>query len=276
MQERKSRVRTLLGDFGPLALIFALLIGVSFLPPDTSAAEVDRLGRLRVCMPTQYPPLVTGNPEAPGFDVELLTAIAHNLGWRLDVISNSNMGRDYNPRSWRLTRAQCSVIAGGIALTQTSRSFLDTSEPYLRTGWAYVKPINSTRTGGKVGVYVGLTGLDRIALAQYLRGAGIQTEIMRDPASLARALDAGEIDAAITEALLAAQTFSEDDHDFSLLPEPLERINLGFGFWKGDLTLRRAVEGQLHRLWADGTVDALAEKYDLASDLLLHPGENPS
>ncbi|SDG48610.1 substrate-binding periplasmic protein [Pelagibacterium luteolum] len=270
MVERPSRFRSVLNDFGPLAVVFALLFAVSFLPPDTSRAEIDTRGRLSVCMPTSYPPLVTGDADVPGFEVELLQAIADRLGWRLNVVSNSLMGRDYNPRSWRINRAQCQLLAGGVALSAQTRSFLDTSAPHLRTGWAVVSPLGDTAgiADRTVGVYVGLTGLDRIALSQYLRSQQVSTAILRDPAAMARALEDGEVDVVVTEALLATQTFDPDAYEIALLPAPLEQIPLGYGFWKGDMTLRRAVESTLHDLTDEGVVASLAERYEIDPDLL--------
>ena len=93
--------------------IFGLLGGVYLLPPDTSLSEVRKTGILRACLPPSYPPLVTGNPAAPGIDVELATAIAAKLSLRLVTSLNQAMGQDFNPRNWRVTRAQCEMLAGG-------------------------------------------------------------------------------------------------------------------------------------------------------------------
>src|SRR5436190_1466750 len=105
-------------------LIFGLLAGVYALPPDTSLAEVRKSGLLRVCMPPSYPPLVTGNPQAPGIDVELVSALAKKLGLRLVVSLNQAMGVDFNPRNWRVTRAQCEILAGGVVASPVTKSFL--------------------------------------------------------------------------------------------------------------------------------------------------------
>ena len=67
------------------------------LPPDTSLSEVRKAGLLRACMPPDYPPLVTGNRDAPGIDVELLQALAAKLGVNLVITSNPAMGQDFNP-----------------------------------------------------------------------------------------------------------------------------------------------------------------------------------
>ena len=66
-------------------LIFGLLAAVNLLPPDTSLSEVRAAGVLRACLPSVYPPLVTGDPAAPGIDIELLRELATGMDLRLAV-----------------------------------------------------------------------------------------------------------------------------------------------------------------------------------------------
>src|SRR4029453_9424726 len=87
-------------------MIFGLLAGVYLLPADTSLSEVRRAGLLRACMPPVYPPLVTADPAAPGIGVELRRALAENLTLKFAISPNPPMGQDFNPRTWRATRAQ--------------------------------------------------------------------------------------------------------------------------------------------------------------------------
>src|SRR5690606_26340264 len=105
-----SGFRRLWRDFGAIAVVLALLLGVTFLPPDTSLSEVRANATLRACVPPVYPPLVTGDPAAPGIDIELLQAVAARLGLQLSLNVNDAMGRDFNPGNWGLNRAQCEVI----------------------------------------------------------------------------------------------------------------------------------------------------------------------
>ena len=53
-------------DIISFAGVFGLLGAVYLLPPDTALRQVRAAGTLRVCLPPSYPPLVTGNPDAPG------------------------------------------------------------------------------------------------------------------------------------------------------------------------------------------------------------------
>src|SRR5215813_13922041 len=151
-------------------MIFGLLAGVYLLPPDTSLNEVRKAGLLRACMPPVYPPLVTADPAAPGIDVELLRALAEKLALKLTISANPAMGQDFNPRNWRVTRAQCEVLAGGVVASPVTRSFLETSPSYAQTGWGFVapRPIRDL-SGRRAGVFIGISGLDRIAISRFLR-----------------------------------------------------------------------------------------------------------
>ena len=270
-----ERKRHWVFDFVPLATCFALLIGLGFLPPDTSSAEVNSTGRLSVCMPANYPPLVTGNAEAPGFEVELVREIADRLGWRLNIVTNAAMGRDFNPRNWRINRAQCQMLAGGIVLSATTQSFLDTTRPHLQTGWALItaSDLDITELNGPVGFYAGLTGLDRIGLGQYLRELGLSPKIVNSANALRQDLDRGAIEAGVSEGLLAAYLADDNDLTVTLLDAPLDRFRLGLGFWKGDVTLQRKVEATLGAIWSDGTMAQIAERYGLDSEFLCDPKE---
>jgi len=113
-----SRLRTPLS----YVMIFGLLAAVYLLPADTSLSEVRRAGLLRACMPPIYPPLVTADPAAPGIDVELLQMLADKLALKFVISPNPAMGQDFNPRNWRVTRAQCEVLAGGVVASPVTRS----------------------------------------------------------------------------------------------------------------------------------------------------------
>lgn len=261
---KKPRPRWV-GDIGTLIVIFGLLGAVYLLPSDSALSELERSGRLSVCMPDLYPPLVTKDPERPGFDRELLAAVAQQLGVTLAVVPNSSMANDFNPRSWRVTRAQCQLLAGGIALTRPVLSYLDATEPYLSTGWAAVSPLPlESLEGKKVGFYAGLTGLDRVALSRYLRAAGIRPRIVASAADLSAGLLSGEFDAGVTEALTARQIAGEQDWPVAWVDGNGERYPIGIGLWKGDLTLKRRIASALQALEADGTIARLKEKYDIA------------
>jgi ABC-type amino acid transport substrate-binding protein len=243
-------------------LIFGLLAAVNLLPPDTSLAEVRAAGVLRACLPTTYPPLVTGDAAAPGIDVELLQGLAKNMDLRLVVSANAAMGRDFNPRNWHITRAQCDVLAGGVVASPQTRSFLETSPSYAETGWAFLlrQPIGDL-AGRRAGVLVGISGLDRLALSRFLREQKVEVTIVSNAAELAQGLRDGKFDFGVTEFLLAGQIASNERWKAEWAPAALARYPLVLGLWKGDLTLKRAIVSGLEKLERDGDVAAIMSRY---------------
>jgi ABC-type amino acid transport substrate-binding protein len=248
------------------AIAIAALFGVVYLlPPDTSLAEMQKSGRLRICVPALYPPLVTGVQAAPGFDIELAQAIAERLGVRLVVNSNAAMGRDFNPRNWNVTRSQCQVLAGGVIASDLTRSFLDTTPPYLETGWALLATEIPAGLGDKkVGFYAGLAGLDRIALSRFLQSQKARVEIVPSAEALADALRTGRLDAGVTEALTARQIAGTIEAQVAWLPESLGRYPVALGLWKGDLTLKRRLAEIIEDLESQGLPGELARRYKIA------------
>jgi ABC-type amino acid transport substrate-binding protein len=253
------------GDVITIAGVAALFGVLYLLPADTSLSQVRQAGILRVCVPTFYPPLVTGKPDAPGFDIEFAQAIAGPLGVRLVVNTNPAMGRDFNPRNWNVTRAQCQLLAGGVIVSDLTRSFLDTTPPHLETGWALVaKNIPDTLQGAKVGFYSGLVGLDRIALSRFLQAQKARVEIVPSAEALTEGLRAGRIEAGVSEALMARQIAGTIGSQVAWLPESLGRYPVAFGLWKGDLTLKRRLFDIIDDLDREGLPRKLARRYKIA------------
>lgn len=247
-----------------LLFIPALLLAVYLLPPDTSFSQVKELGVLRVCLPDSYPPLVMVGDSPPGIDVEVLQAIAEKLEVRLSLNPNAAIGRDFNPRNWRLTRAQCQVIAGGVVDSPTTRSFLDVTSPYLETGWALISPGELTSLqGATVGFYAGVTSLDRIPLSRYLSEQGAVPVVVQQVDDLVEGLSLQRFDAGVTEALLARQLAFDHGWKVSWLPG-LDSLPMVIGLWKGDLTLKRRIVAALESLKREGVLERILDSYELA------------
>ncbi|MHA6689771.1 substrate-binding periplasmic protein [Devosia sp. A449] len=254
--------RRLLRDFGGIGLILALLFAVALLPPDTSLSEVRNSAMLKACVPPLYPPLVTGDPERPGIDIELLQAVAARIGVSLALYENNAMGRDFNPRNWNLNRAQCQVIAGGVVDSAQTRSFLETGPSYADTGWAVLSPTPLASLAGRnVGALALVSGLDRIALASFLRAEGATARVVASPDALVAGITSGAFDAGVTEAMLAATLADAHGWSVSWASPALARYHLAFGLWKGDITLKRAIDEAFVALAADGSIAAILDRY---------------
>ena len=257
-----SRLQRVLRDFGSIAVVVVLLVGVTLLPPDTSLSEVRAAATLKACVPPVYPPLVTGDADRPGIDVELLREVARRIGVSLALSENRAMGRDFNPRNWGLNRAQCQVIAGGMADSLQTRSFLEIGPAYADTGWAVIspKPIE-TLEGLNVGALTLASGLDRIGLASFLRAEGAKARVVVSAEALVIGLSDGTFDAGVTEAMLATRLADEHGWTVAWASPDLARYHLAFGLWKGDITLKHAIGQSFAALVADGTLAAILDRY---------------
>lgn len=263
---KPKRRRRWLDPLLNLGVVVALLLAVYLLPPDTSLAEVKESGVLRVCVPADLPPLVTGDAEHPGFEIELLRAVARDLGVSLAFNVNAGIGRDINPRNWRVNRAQCHLIAGGVVDTATTRSYLDTTPPHLETGWALldVPPLVESLDGVPTGFLGGFSGVDRIEVGRWLRSQGAEVSVLRSRDALVEGLGAGTLEAAVTEALGARIIAAENGWSVRLIAGGLAPYPISFGIWKGDLTLKRSLETALERLRRDDVLAELSTRYALA------------
>lgn len=249
-----------------IAFIAALLTAISFLPPDTSLSDRQKAGILKVCVPALYPPLITGNPAEPGYDAELVAAIASELNLRLTLNTLPAIGQDFNPRNWFLTRAQCDLVAGGVADTIQTRGFLQTIPTDAQTGWVGISATGAMPPSGSVvGVLPGTSGLDRLALSTWLRQQGLRAQLMRSPAQLKSALETGAIAAGVTERFVAASIdLKENSFGLFWLPESIfPHYRMALGLWKGDQTLKRAVANALDTLAKTGALSTLRERYGL-------------
>lgn len=255
-------LRRLARDLGGIVTVIGLMLLVTFLPPDTSLDEVEANGAIRACVPTRYPPLVTGDSDRPGIDIELLRAVADRLGIKLLLSSSDAMGRDFNPRNWAINRGKCQLLAGGVVDSPLTRSFLDTGPPYAETGWAILAPEPLEKIDGlTIGALTLVSGLDRIGLATYLRGQGVTVRVVRDGPALVAGIASGAFEGGITETLLAGGIAAENGWWVASMPDELARYNLVFGLWKGDLTLKRKVDQAFQELEADGTLAAILDRY---------------
>jgi polar amino acid transport system substrate-binding protein/cystine transport system substrate-binding protein/membrane-bound lytic murein transglycosylase F len=258
-------LRRLARDLGGIAVVIGLMLLVTFLPPDTSLSEVEANHAIRACVPTTYPPLVTGDPDRPGIDIEILRAVADFMGVDLLLSPIDAMGRDFNPRNWAINRGKCQVLAGGVVDSTLTRSFLDTGPPYAETGWAIVAPTPLESIDGlTIGALTLISGLDRIGLASYLRRQGVTVRVMRNGQSLVDGIVGGGLDVGVTEALLASELAADNDWWVAFLPAEIARYNLVFGIWKGDLTLKRKIVQAFRQLESDGTLADILERYGAA------------
>ena len=107
----------------------------------------------------------------------------------------------------------------------------------------------------------GVSGLDRIGLARYLRARKVELTIVPAAADLVQGLRDGRFDFGVTERLAAEQIAAREGWQAQWAPAELPRYPLVLGLWKGDLTLKRAIVDAMARLDHDGETAAILLRY---------------
>jgi polar amino acid transport system substrate-binding protein/cystine transport system substrate-binding protein/membrane-bound lytic murein transglycosylase F len=150
-----------------VAGIVALFGAVYLLPPDTSLAQMKQAGALRACVPTLYPPLVTGKADAPGFDIEFAQAIAKRLDVRL-ILNTNPAGAATSIRATGMSPARsvrCSRAASRVRHHMILPRY-HAAAPADRMGLVAAN-LPEQLQDQKIGFFAGLVGLDRIALSRF-------------------------------------------------------------------------------------------------------------
>lgn len=225
-----------------IGVIAGFLFAISFLPPDSSRAERDKVGNLRFCVANASDPLVAA-PD--GYEYALMQEVAKDLGLDLQLVEVANMGRSYNPRDWDIGRAQCDVLGGGLADSPVNNGFMAMLPNGGEVGLVRSGGPEPLQKGSEVAVYMGSAGLDRLQLSRWLRAEGLRAKPIATIPDLQAWVTAGK------PAIFPSQLRLNQEVERHLLPEAAAKhYALAFGVWRGDVTLGRDIRAALQKTLA--------------------------
>lgn len=217
---------------------------------------------LKVCSDIPYPPFEFVDESSPigysGFDIELIAAIAGELGREVEIIES---GFDALTSGAAMAAGQCEVAVAAMTITPERAEQIDFSDVYYEAIQSLLVPEGSSITsiadlvaGARVGVQSGTTGED--FANENVPGAAVVG--FENPGDLLTALVAGTIDAVLQDAPV------NEDHAAANATVVIETYDTGesygIAFAKGS-PLVADVNAALATLRADGTYDALFDKY---------------
>lgn len=224
-----------------------------------------RPGTLTACSEVPYPPFEVEDPDAPsgysGFDIDLLQAVADDLGLELAV---EDVSFDALQSGTTLAAGQCDVGASAITITPERAENIDFTEPYYDSLQSLLVPADSgissieDLAGKVVGAQAGTTGL-----AYATENTPEGTEIVEYPGDgeLWPALQAGQIDA-ILQDLPVNVTHAQADESYVVVEEYPTDEQYGFALAKDkNPALLEAINSSLQSLRDEGTYDELYDSY---------------
>lgn len=215
-------------------------------------------GTLTVCTDSPYPPMeFEQDGEFTGFDIELMRAIAGELGLELSVV---NSGFDPITSGSAMVAGDCDIAAASITITDEREANIDFSAPYFLADQSLLVKRDSgistitDLSGTRLGVQSGTTGE---AYAQ--ANAPGDTEIVSfdDPGSLFVALEAGDIQGILQDIVVNGERMVTDETVTVVETFPTNEF---YGFAAkntGSELLLAEVNEALSKLRRDGVYDQI-------------------
>ncbi len=215
-------------------------------------------GVLTVCTDAPYPPMeFERDGQFVGFDMDLMRAIASELGLEMEV---NNTGFDPITSGIAMESGDCDIAAASITITPEREQNIDFSDPYFTADQSLLVKKDSGITGladfsgRRLGVQTGTTGE---LYAQENAPADAELVSFENPGDLFTALEAGDIEGVLQDIIPNADQALNDPSVVVIETYP---TNEQYGFAvkeEGSEELLKAVNDALKKLKDDGTYDKI-------------------
>ncbi|MCL2471466.1 MAG: ABC transporter substrate-binding protein [Propionibacteriaceae bacterium] len=234
-------------------------------PSTDDTVTTVKAGYLTMCSDSPYPPFEyeddTTATGYTGFDVDIMSAIASQLGLKLSVIDT-----DFSALQSGLALASGSCDVGGSAITITDerKANIDFSDPYYDSLQSLLVPVGSSikaladTAGKKIGVQTGTTGETYTE-----QNAPSSASIVTFPSDgeMWPALQAGQVDALLQDYPVNNQHV-KDNSSYVIVEKYQTDEQYGFAVAKGkNPALLAAINSGLADLRSSGDYQTIYDKY---------------
>ena len=205
------------------------------------------------------------NGEWTGFDTELTKAVCEKLGIEAEFVEIS-----WDNKEFELNAGSIDCVWNGMTLTDGVKAAMETTQAYLVNNQVIVMDAET------VGNYTDIESMKELTFAceagsageAALRDAGLNYTPVSNQANALLEVKSGSVDACVIDSIMAGAvtgegtSYSDLAAGYSFATE-----EFGIGFRKGS-DMAAKVDEIIAELNADGTVQALAEKYELTGGLI--------
>lgn len=222
--------------------------------------KVQKNNEISFALTGQYPPFnfVDENNEVTGFDVQIGKEIAKRIGVKGEPVTTAWDGIIAG-----LLANKYELICGSMAITEKRLESIDFSDPYYRSGaQVFVKKGSSIKSvtdlaGKNVGVTLGTTYEEWVRAN--INGANIRTykgvpDMILETAN-------GRIDAFVTDKIVGALAIKKQGAPLTLVGDLLYEEHMGIALRQGNPELKKAINGALAVMKADGTYHDISMKW---------------
>ena len=200
-----------------------------------------------------------GSTEYQGFDMDIIRAVAKEMGYKADI-QNLN----FDGLIPAMESGNINVIAAGMSINEERKAQVDFTDPYYKSGLTIiVKKDNndikgfSDLKGKRIAVQIGTTGMIE---AQKIEGAEVKA--LNSSSDTFMELKAGNVDAVINDRPVNDYYLVESkSEDLKRLDDSLTSEEYGFAMKKGNTELAEKINAALKTIKENGEYDKIYEKW---------------
>ena len=232
---------------------------------DASELKTVEAGKLIMSTNAQFPPyeMVADDGSFEGIDVEVAQAIADKLGLEL-VIDDM----DFDAALLAAQQGKSDMVMAGVTVNEERLQVMDFSDSYANGVQVVIVPENSDiasvddlSNDKMIGTQRGTTGY--IYCSDTVENGGYGEDHVTaydDGATAVQALVNGQVDAVVIDNA-PAQEYVKANPGLKILDTEFTNEDYAIGVAKGNTALLDAINGALAELTADGTLQAIVDKY---------------
>ena len=228
---------------------------------ETETAELSTVepGKLIMSTNAAFPPyeMTTDSGEFEGIDIETAQAIADKLGLELQIDD-----MDFDAALLSVQQGKADIVMAGVTVTDERKAVMDFSDSYATGIQSIIVKEDSDiasvddLAGKKIGTQRGTTG--------YLYCSddfGDENVVAYDDGLTAvQMLNNGQVDCVVIDNA-PAKEFIAANPGLKLLDTAYVEESYAIGIGKGNTELKDAINTALEELKADGTLQAIVDKY---------------
>ena len=226
----------------------------------SAAAELTTVeaGKLTMATNATFPPyeMTTDSGELEGIDVDTAKAIAEKLGLELQIDD-----MDFDAALLSVQQGKADIVMAGVTVTDERKAVMDFSDSYATGIQSIIVPNDSDiaspddLAGKKIGTQRGTTGYIYCS-----DDFGEDSVVAYDSGLTAvQALNNGQVDAVVIDNAPATEYVAANP-GLKVLDTSYAEEDYAIGMAKGS-SLEDAVNKALEELKADGTLQAIVDKY---------------
>ncbi|HLX59352.1 MAG TPA: ABC transporter substrate-binding protein [Ktedonobacteraceae bacterium] len=234
-------------------------------------------GVLTIGSDTTYPPqeyIDTTTNQPAGFDIDLITAVAHRMGLQAKVVTTS-----FDTIINSLTSKRFDVVMSAVSVTPARQAQVD-FVPYFNAGESLLVPAGnpmhitqpSDLCGQKVGVQNGTieqTDLQTASSACTKAGKqAIQITALTNQTDVIQLLATNRVVATYQDSPVTDYYIKLHPGQFSVGGSVINAGLEGIVVRKGDTSMFNAVQAAFNQLKQDGTYHSLIEKWGLSDEAI--------